>query len=140
MAPANSVTLVICGSNLTGELSMKLDVDAPLEIADMKAKAARASDLLRSMSNEGRLMILCNLIQKERSVSELEELVGLSQSSASQHLAILRRERLVKSRRSGQNIFYSLASPEAAAILRTLYSLYCADVEAAADAEALEDL
>ena len=112
---------------------MKLDVDAPPELADMKANASRASELLRSMSNEGRLMILCNLILKERSVSELEELVGLSQSSVSQHLAILRRERLVKSRRSGQNIFYSLASPEAAAIMRTLYSLYCADAEAASD-------
>jgi len=106
-------------------------MDLSLGIADMKSQAARASALLRSMSNEGRLLILCNLVEKERSVSELEELVGLSQSAVSQHLAILRRDRIVKTRRSGQNIFYSLASTEAAAIMRTLYDLYCGDAGAA---------
>jgi len=78
-------------------------------------------------------MILCNLVEKERSVSELEQLVGLSQSSVSQHLAILRRERLVRKRRMGQNVFYSLASSEAAAIMRTLYDLYCGDALADRD-------
>lgn len=108
-------------------------MDASAGIVQMKSKAARASELMRSMSNEGRLMILCNLVEKERSVSELEQLVGLSQSSVSQHLAILRRERLVKKRRLGQNVFYSLASREAAAIMRTLYDLYCGDVGADRD-------
>jgi DNA-binding transcriptional ArsR family regulator len=98
-----------------------------MDLSDIKTHAAKASDLLKSMSNQARLMILCNLVEGERSVSELEQLLKLSQSAISQHLAILRRERIVATRRQGQNIYYSLASDEAMAILSTLYGLYCSD-------------
>lgn len=72
-------------------------------------------------------MILSQLIKAERSVGELERVVGLSQSALSQHLARLRRDRLVKTRRSAQTIFYSLAGNEAEMVLSTLYQLYCAE-------------
>lgn len=99
---------------------MKMDVD------DLRKNATRATALLKSMANEWRLLILCNLADGAKSVSELESLIGLSQSALSQHLAILRREHLVSTRREAQSIYYSLASGEAEAIMATLYSLYCA--------------
>jgi DNA-binding transcriptional ArsR family regulator len=82
------------------------------------------------MGNPHRLMVLCRLIEGEKSVGELERLVGLSQSALSQHLARLRRDSLVKTRRSAQTIFYSLAGNEAIAILTTLHQLYCAEATA----------
>ncbi len=87
----------------------------------------RASELLKSMANEWRLLILCHLTKGEKSVSELEQLIALSQSALSQHLAILRREKLVVTRREAQSIFYSLSGGEAKAVLETLYHLYCSD-------------
>lgn len=79
------------------------------------------------MGNPHRLVVLCQLMTGERSVGELERLVGLSQSALSQHLARLRRDSLVKTRRSAQTIFYSLSGEEARAVLATLYRLYCDD-------------
>lgn len=79
------------------------------------------------MGNPHRLVVLCQLMTGERSVGELERLVGLSQSALSQHLARLRRDGLVKTRRSAQTIFYSLYGDEAQAVLATLYRLYCDD-------------
>jgi DNA-binding transcriptional ArsR family regulator len=90
------------------------------------ASARRASTLLKSMGNEHRLMILCHLAQGEMSVGELLERLPLSQSALSQHLARLRRDKLVKTRRERQTIFYSLAGPESASVIKTLYGLYCA--------------
>ena len=92
----------------------------------MQASAEEASTLLKSMANENRLLILCQLVEGEKSVSELQRHLPLSQSALSQHLAVLRRERLVKTRRSAQSIYYSLASAEATAVLSTLFDLYCA--------------
>lgn len=97
-----------------------------MDIADLQANARKASTLLKAMSNERRLLILCHLSMGEKSVGELEELVGLSQSALSQHLARLRRDKLVRTRRSAQNIYYSLSGGEAKAIMGTLHSLYCA--------------
>ena len=96
-----------------------------MDISKLQDNANRASVLLKTMANEWRLLILCHLAEKERSVSELERLIGLNQSALSQHLAILRREQLVKTRREAQSIYYSLASEEAAQIMSTLYNLYC---------------
>lgn len=79
------------------------------------------------MGNPHRLMILCQLIRGERSVGELERVIGLSQSALSQHLARLRRDNLVKTRRSAQTIFYSLAGQEAEKVLDTLYQIYCCE-------------
>jgi DNA-binding transcriptional ArsR family regulator len=77
------------------------------------------------MSNEHRLLILCQLVMGERSVGELVRLVGLSQSALSQHLARLRRDNLVRTRRDAQTIYYSVASSEALAVLKLLYKLFC---------------
>jgi DNA-binding transcriptional ArsR family regulator len=96
-----------------------------LSFDKMQANAEEASTLLKSMANENRLLILCQLVEGEKSVSELQSRLPLSQSALSQHLAVLRRERLVKTRREAQSILYSLASAEAEAILSTLSELYC---------------
>ncbi len=85
--------------------------------------------MLKSLANKSRLMILCHLAEGEKSVAELQEYVGLRQSALSQHLAILRKENIVKTRRSSQSIFYSLASDEAKVMMATLYELYCVDGE-----------
>lgn len=98
-----------------------------MDIENLQAKARRASALLKAMSNEHRLLILCQLQNGERSVGELERLIGLSQSALSQHLARLRRDQLVKTRRVAQTIFYSLSGIEATAVIETLYGLYCSD-------------
>lgn len=96
-----------------------IDIDA------MQAQASKASALLSAMCNEKRLMLLCRLVQGERSVNELAESLNAPQSTISQHLALLRREGLVQARRDAQTQFYSLAGDDARAILETLQSLYC---------------
>jgi DNA-binding transcriptional ArsR family regulator len=103
-----------------------------MKVEDLKENAQRASELLKSMSNEKRLMILCYLTEGEKSVGQMERLVGLSQSALSQHLARLRRDGLVRTRRASQTIYYSLAGGNASAVMATLHSIYCcapADVE-----------
>ena len=90
-------------------------------------KAKAASVLLKSMCNESRLMILCRLLDGEKSVGELEKLVGISQSALSQHLARLRHNELVETRRQAQVIFYRLKGEHVPAIMETLHRLYCAD-------------
>ena len=87
----------------------------------------RASVLLKAMSNERRLVILCHLSDGEHSVGELCRLVDLSQSAMSQHLAKLRRDGLVQTRRSEQTVYYSVTSGEVRQILDTLHDLYCRD-------------
>lgn len=91
--------------------------------------AQRASALLKSMCNEHRLLILCQLVPGEKTVSELQEISGQRQTAVSQHLARLRKDELVDTRRDGKNIYYSLSGNEVIAVLETLYSLYC-DTEA----------
>jgi len=104
----------------------------PMDVGDLKQNAQRASELLKAMSNEKRLVILCYLAQGEKAVGEMEKLVGLSQSALSQHLARLRRDGLVKTRRSSQTIYYSLAGGEASAVMETLHSIYCCAPESKA--------
>ena len=107
-----------------------------MDVKKLHENAQRASALLKAMSNKHRLMILCQLVVGEKCVSELEEIVGLSQSALSQHLARLRRDDLVMTRRSAQTIHYSLNGEEASAVIETLYSLYCeADATLSYDAE-----
>lgn len=95
-----------------------------MDLELLEEKAGQASQLLKSLANERRLLIMCHLSQGEKSVGELEQLVNLSQSALSQHLARLRREQLVSTRRDAQTIFYSISSDEAQAVLGTLYDLY----------------
>jgi len=98
--------------------------------ADLEQNARKASALLKAMANERRLLILCFLAQGEKSVGELESLVSLSQSALSQHLARLRRDGLVSTRRAAQTIYYALSGREAGAIMETLHALYCEPLKA----------
>lgn len=90
-----------------------------------EANAERASAMLKALCNDRRLLILCHLAMGEKSVGQLEQLVALSQSALSQHLARLRREKIVSTRRESQNIYYRISSPEAAALMETLHAIYC---------------
>ena len=91
----------------------------------MSRNVALVERLLKSIANANRLMLLCQLIERERSVGELAQVVGLKLPAASQQLALLRREGLVKARREGQAIYYSIARRDAPEILAFLYRTYC---------------
>lgn len=97
------------------------------DFSQLRGNAAQAARLLRALSNENRLMLLCLLFEGEKTVGELNESLDLSQSALSQHLAVLREEGLVKTRRAGQSIHYGLASPPAQQVIETLHSIYCPD-------------
>lgn len=94
-------------------------------IAEMKTHAAEAAVLLRSLGNEQRLLVLCHLIGGELAVGELQSRLDLSQSALSQHLAVLREAELVRTRREGLQVFYSVAPGPAQPLLATLHSIYC---------------
>jgi len=92
---------------------------------DLKEHATKAARMLKTLSSESRLMILCALESREYSVTELHQQIGLSQSALSQHLATLRREGMVKTRRESQVIFYSLAQSDTTRIIEVLSDLFC---------------
>lgn len=99
-------------------------------LSDLEPKAEQVADLLSAMANSRRLLMLCHLMMRgEASVGELAEAVGLSQSALSQHLAKMRSQSLVATRREGQTIYYRLASAEVRAVLETLYRVYCVPAE-----------
>ena len=98
---------------------MRVDVDA------MRKQAGKAHRLLSAMANEKRLLILCQLIDRERSVNDIAELLGARQSTISQHLALLRKDGFVKARREGQTQFYSLSGDDARSVIEALHALYC---------------
>ncbi|MBE0582058.1 ArsR/SmtB family transcription factor [Devosia sp.] len=98
-----------------------------MEIEKMEANADQATRLLTAMANSKRLLILCNLLDGEMNVTELGEKVGLGQSPLSQHLSKLRAWDFVKTRRDGQQVYYSVASEAVREVLTTLYGIYCAD-------------
>lgn len=91
----------------------------------MRENAADAARLMKALANDSRLMILCYLDSKELSVGELNESLDLSQSALSQHLAVLRRDGLVKTRRDSQTIYYSLNGDHARRIIATLHDMFC---------------
>lgn len=91
----------------------------------MQPYARDAAALLKAMSHEGRLMTLCHLVAGERSVSDLEELLGARQAAVSQQLARLRQEGLVRARRDGKTIYYSIADERAARLMQLMYDMYC---------------
>jgi ArsR family transcriptional regulator, virulence genes transcriptional regulator len=94
--------------------------------AIMEAAADQASDLLKALANRHRLLIICQLIDGERSVGDLAQFLDLRDSTVSQHLALLRKDGLVSARRDGQTIYYSIASDPAREVLKTLYAVFCA--------------
>jgi ArsR family transcriptional regulator, virulence genes transcriptional regulator len=91
----------------------------------MQNRAVAAAAFLKAIANDARLLILCELLKGERSVSSLVSVVGLSQSALSQHLAILRQHGLVNTRRKSQIVYYSLADPGVAAVIGALYDRFC---------------
>src|SRR5512142_2889978 len=95
------------------------------DIDRMADNAKRASAFLKALAHESRLMILCILAEGEKSVSELEEHLGLRQPTVSQQLARLRGDGLVATRRDGKTIYYSLASEEARVVIRAIYEVFC---------------
>ena len=99
---------------------------SPAEIAELTKKAGEAAALLKLLANEHRLLILCRLaMEGETSVGELGDTVELGQSALSQHLAKLREDGLVATRRDAQTIFYRIADAKAARLLATLKDIYC---------------
>ena len=100
-----------------------------IEIGDLQLRAAEAAALLKAMSNEHRLLILCHLVSEgELAVGSLVDKVGLSQSALSQHLARLREEGLVSFRRESQTLFYRVADLRAARVLELLRDLFCSEL------------
>ncbi|WP_386069591.1 ArsR/SmtB family transcription factor [Tahibacter sp. UC22_41] len=93
--------------------------------AAMAAEAERAAELLKAMAHPQRLRVLCLLVEGERSVGEINEDIELSQSALSQHLAKLREEGLVDTRKEAQTVFYRLAESPAVAVIRALHDAYC---------------
>jgi DNA-binding transcriptional ArsR family regulator len=92
----------------------------------MSVAAGKASDLLKAIGHPHRLMLLCQMIERERTVGELAAALGIRESTTSQHLALLRRDGLVQPRREAQTVWYSIASESARRIMETLFELYCA--------------
>ncbi|MBT6105668.1 metalloregulator ArsR/SmtB family transcription factor [bacterium] len=95
------------------------------DLEQLAEHAQEAAALLKQLSNQHRLMILCSLIDSELSVTELNSRTNLSQSALSQHLASLRNAGLVQTRREAQTIFYQLQGNEAIQVIRVLKSIYC---------------
>lgn len=95
-----------------------------LDLSSVENKAEIAAHLLKAISNDKRLLILCALYRGEKNVGELEKIIGLSQSALSQHLARLRRDNLVDTRRDAQTVYYSLSHKDIKRILQVLYDIY----------------
>lgn len=99
--------------------------DRSNELDRMVGNAKRASDFLKALAHESRLMILCILAEGEKSVSELEDILNLRQPTVSQQLARLRADGLVSTRRDGKAIYYNLASQEARVVIGAIYDVFC---------------
>lgn len=118
-----SYQLTADGANIDSAMP-KSTRDTALDL--LKRKADEAALMLSSMANAKRLLVLCYLVDGERSVGDLAAIVGLSPAALSQHLAKMRALDLVATRREAQTIYYSLASAEVREVLQTLYRIYCA--------------
>lgn len=108
------------------------------EVAEMKARVDEASAFLKTLSNPDRLLVACVLMEGERSVRELEDLLGIRQPGLSQQLAALREAELVIGRKEGKQVFYRLADPRVETFITTMHALFCAPVEAGGRADAHE--
>ncbi len=107
-----------------------------IETHELQKAADAASSLLKALANEQRLLLLCQMVDGEKSVGALTAFVGLAQSAVSQHLARLRHEGLVTTRRESQTIYYALADDRARQVIELLYSMYCAPTAKAPRASA----
>lgn len=96
-----------------------------MNIRTMRKKASEVSNLLKVLSHPKRLLMLCQLVEKERAVGELAQTLEMRESAVSQQLGLLRRDSLVKTRREGQMVFYRLAKPDTSKLIKFLYDTYC---------------
>ena len=106
---------------------LKPDMNAE-DVKELLEQARKASELLKALSHETRLLILCILSEGEKSVSGLEEILSMPQATVSQQLARLRFDRLVQARRKGRMIYYSIVDKEVSSVVETLYELFCKPV------------
>ncbi len=95
------------------------------DLEEVLGNAKTATEFMKALAHEGRLMILCHLVSGEKSVTELENLLSSRQAAVSQQLARLRLEGLVKSRRDGKTIYYSLGDPRAAQMIELVHDMFC---------------
>ena len=100
-------------------------ITAALELSQMQNAAAQACQLMKTLGNPDRLLILCQLSRGEMRVGEIETLLGINQPTLSQQLTVLRAEGLVSTRRDGKHIYYRVTSPQALAVLEVLYDQFC---------------
>jgi DNA-binding transcriptional ArsR family regulator len=117
---------------LSDKVVEALESDAELspELTRMMKNARAASDFLKALAHESRLLLLCLLSERERSVTELEELLSLRQTTVSQQLARLRLDGLVTTRRDGKTVYYSLADANTLKFVEVIYEMFCAGPEA----------
>ena len=100
-----------------------------IDIDQLRDNADEAGQLLKALGNPDRLLLLCQLVAGEMNVGELEDRLKIVQPTLSQQLGVLRREGLVDTRRDGRQIYYSISSPQALAVIETLYQLFCNGTE-----------
>ena len=98
-----------------------------MNIEEMEATAEKVADLMKVLSNKNRLLVLCQLVESEKPVGELARGIGIREQAMSQQLALLRKDGLVKTRRDGQTIYYSLARNDIQPLMQFLYDTYCKD-------------
>jgi len=102
-----------------------MSVNVSIDPETMRAAADEASEFLKSLGNRHRLLILCQLVQGEKSVGQLASFLGIRDSTVSQHLALLRRDRIIAGRRDGQTIWYRIESEPARKVMEMLYDSFC---------------
>ncbi len=108
------------------DIELAEDESSSVPPDDMTEQAQAASNFLKALAHEGRLMILCHLSSGEKSVTELEHLLQSRQAAVSQQLARLRLEGIVSCRRDGKTIYYALHDPKAARLIGVVYDMFCA--------------
>lgn len=106
-------------------MSLAQDSETPVNMEAMTEHARAASELLKALAHETRLLILCLLVEGEKSVGELEQIMQMRQPSVSQQLARLRLDGLVQTRREGRTIYYSIGSEEARQVVAVLHKMFC---------------
>jgi DNA-binding transcriptional ArsR family regulator len=115
------------------ENTLRSSVDYSPDLERLMRKARDASDFLKALSHESRLLLLCLLAERERSVTDLETILALRQPTVSQQLARLRMDELVKTRRDGKTMYYSLANEDVRRMIELIYDIFCRDKAPASD-------
>jgi DNA-binding transcriptional ArsR family regulator len=109
------------------EKTLRSSIDYSPDLERLMQKARDASDFLKALSHESRLLLLCLLAERERSVTDLENILALRQPTVSQQLARLRMDDLVKTRRDGKTMYYSLANDDVRRMIELIYDIFCRD-------------